>query len=157
MLVLAGCAGQSKVKRVTAVPDTRIHTMDRAETGLADAIAGKPALVSLWATWCEPCRDEVPALKQLDVWTKEHGGLVVAVAVGEPIEQVTRFANEKRLPYLLLVDEEFRLADALGQKRVPTTLLVDASGRIVRVSGALDDRATAAFKQLVEGPPAAVK
>lgn len=116
---------------------------------LKAAIAGKPALVSLWATWCDACAKEQPALVRIDGWAKEHGAVVVGLAVGEPLDTVTTYTAEHRLPWLVLVDEEFRFADALGEKRVPTTLVVDREGRVVYTGGAVDERSVAAFRKVV--------
>jgi peroxiredoxin len=59
---------------------------------------------------------------------------------------VSSFANANHLPYLVLVDEDFHLADALGNKRVPSTLVIDRSGHIVYSGGAFDARSLAAFR-----------
>jgi peroxiredoxin len=140
--------------RPTAVPATRVRALDSSETELAAALRGRPALVSLWATWCDACREEMPALRRLDAWAKSRGSLVVGVAVGESLAKVTSFNAEARLPYLVLVDEEFRLSDALGEKRVPATLVVDRNGRIVFTGGAVDERSLAVFEKLVAETPA---
>ncbi len=86
---------------------------------------------------------------RIDGWARAHGGVVLGLAVGEEIDKVATYASEKHLPWLVLVDEEFHFADALGEKRVPTTLVVDREGRIVYAGGAVDDRSLAAFRKLV--------
>ena len=121
-------------------------TLDRQTTDLAAAVHGRPALVSLWATWCEACTTELDALNRLDVRAKERGALVVGVAIGEPRERVAEFVATRGLNYAQLVDEDFHFADALGERRVPTTLVVDRTGRVVYVGGALDEAALAAFR-----------
>jgi thiol-disulfide isomerase/thioredoxin len=137
------------------VPALAVQALDASPTDLAGALHGRPALVSLWATWCDACKKEMPALDRVDAWAKEHGSLVVGVAVGEPLAKVSSFASESHMSYLVLVDEEFRLADALGEKRVPTTLVVDENGKIVEVGGALDEHLLAAFQRVVAGLPKA--
>jgi peroxiredoxin len=92
----------------------RVRTVDSSETDLARALGGRPALISLWATWCDACRTEMPALRRLDRWARDRDAVVVGVAVGEPVDRVTNFVAENHLPYLVLVDEDFHLADALG-------------------------------------------
>lgn len=98
----------------------------------------------------------MPDLARLDTWAKEHGGVVLGVAVGEPVDKVKTFATEHRMAYPILVDEDFRLADALGEKRVPATLVVDRTGAIVYSGGALDERSRRAFEALFSAatPPA---
>lgn len=72
---------------------------------------------------------------------------MVGVAVGEPVARVSTYASAHRMPYMILVDEEFRFADTLGEKRVPTTLVVDRDGRIIYTGGAVDERSIAAFQR----------
>jgi peroxiredoxin len=110
------------------------------------AVAGKVALVSFWATWCDACVAEMEALNRLDERAKKSGGMVIGVAVGEPREKVAEFARRHGLAYAQLLDEELKLADALGQRRLPATLVLDRAGRVVWSGGALDERALAAFR-----------
>jgi peroxiredoxin len=136
---------------MTALPQTRLELLDGATTDLASALAGQPALVSLWATWCESCLAEVSALKRLDAQTRSRGDArVVAVAVGEPRSRVAAFARDRTVHYELLVDPNFALADALGERRVPATLVVDRSGHIVYRGGALDGAGLAALRRATQ-------
>ena len=111
---------------------------------------GRPALVSLWATWCEACAREFDALRRLDEAARRAGATVIAVAVGEPHAQVAAFVDRRGLPYVQLVDERFRLADALGQSRVPATLVLDRDGQIVFRGGAFDQAALAALRAALQ-------
>lgn len=131
------------------LPTAAVVTLDRETTDLPAAVRGKPALVNLWATWCEACESELDALNRLDARAKERGALVVGVAVGEPREKVKAYVAAHGLRYVQLVDEDFAFADALGERRVPTTLVIDRNGAVVFVGGALDERALAAFRSLL--------
>jgi thiol-disulfide isomerase/thioredoxin len=125
---------------------------------LDELLRGRVAVISLWATWCASCRDEMPALARLEERVRDRSALVLAIAVGEPHERVAQLVQEQRLPYAQLVDERFRFADALGQERVPATLIIDRTGRIVFSGGALDDSALAALRAALAdtGPARAV-
>lgn len=103
--------------------------------------------MSLWATWCEACSREIPALERLHSLARARGdALVVGVAVGQPREQVAAFIRDRGLQFPQLVDETFQLADALGERRVPCTLVIDRAGRVVFRGGALDAAGLAAFR-----------
>lgn len=147
---LVACASSpaTPAAKPTSLPNAPLLSLDHGSEELSKALAGRPALVSLWATWCDACQREMPDLAQLDTWAKEHGGVVMGVAVGEPVAKVKTFASEHRMAYPILVDEDFHLADALGEKKVPTTLVVDRTGKIVFTGGALDDRSKKAFEAL---------
>jgi peroxiredoxin len=148
--LLAACASSSAPPQHQDIraplPTTPVTTLDRHMTALPAALQGRPALVSLWATWCDACKTELDALERLHARAKERGGVVVGVAIGEPRDKVAEFVAAHGLHYEQLVDEDFALADALGERKVPTTLVVDRSGRVVYVGGALDEKALAAFR-----------
>ena len=153
LVMLLGCAStivtpvpQSQPQSPQLLPPVALSTLDGQPAQLAQVAAGRPALVSLWATWCEACTGEFAALARLDAATRGAGATVIAVAVGEPRAKVADFVRSRGLPYAQLVDEQFRLADALGQSRVPATLVLDRAGRIVYRGGTFDDAALAALR-----------
>jgi thiol-disulfide isomerase/thioredoxin len=130
-----------------SLPPTSVVTLDGAATDLSTVIRGRSAIVTLWATWCDACVAEIEPLKRLQAQAIARGdAIVVGVAIGEKREAVATFASQRGLGYAQLVDEDFRLADALGQRRVPATLVVDRAGRIVFRGGALDAAGLAAFR-----------
>jgi len=148
-LALAGCAGRSRAAaspasaadwRQVAIADLGGHAVT-----LPAALAGHPALVNLWAPWCERCKTELPDLDRLS-HQLDGCGQIVGVAVGEDAAHTAAFVRDRRLSYPQYVDESFRLADALGQSRVPTTLVFDGDGAIVHVGLALDEAAIGALK-----------
>jgi peroxiredoxin len=129
------------------LPPAPLVALDGSPADLGAAIQGRTAVVSLWATWCEACLEEAGALLRLDAQTTARGdAVVVGIAVGEPHATVAAFAREHGLTYARFVDEDFRLADALGQPRLPATLVIDRRGNIVHRGGALDAAALAAFR-----------
>jgi peroxiredoxin len=113
---------------------------------LGAARAGRPALVSFWATWCDACAAEFGALNRLDTDARRRRGVVIGIAVGESPEKVAEFVRGRGLRYAQIVDEDFKLADALGERRVPATLVIDRAGRVVFRGGSLDEQALHAFE-----------
>ena len=114
---------------------------------------GRPALVSLWATWCDTCIHEAPALNRLEHESEKAGdAVVVGVAVGETRDTVRAFTRTQHLDYPQLLDPDFRLADTLGERQVPATLVVDRGGRIVFRGKSLDADSLAAFRRAVQKP-----
>jgi peroxiredoxin len=127
-----------------------IVTLAGDKSDVARLAEGRVALVSFWATWCEGCMKEIDALNRLYARTAAgHDAVVIGVAVGEPAATVAEFASRRGLRYPLLVDEEFALADALGQRRVPATLVVDRHGAIVHRGESLDAAALEAMASAV--------
>ncbi|HEX4338391.1 MAG TPA: TlpA disulfide reductase family protein [Polyangiaceae bacterium] len=137
----------------SVLPTTRVQTLDGNTTDLAGVLHGRPALVNLWATWCDTCIQEAPALNRLEAEAKKGGdALVVGVAIGETPETVRGFTKTRPLEYTLLVDPDFRLADTLGERQVPATLVVDRAGHIVFRGKSLDADSLAAFRKVAQHP-----
>ena len=145
MWLLAACATPPRVEdaRVPpgALPAIDLLTLEGNHQSLATTLAGRPALVSLWATWCEACSKEFDSLNRLDASARSRGAVVVGIAIGEPRATVAEFVTRNGLGYTQLVDEEFHFADALGQKKVPATLVVNREGRVTFVGGVFDQAA----------------
>lgn len=149
ILLFAACAPATTPSSPPALllPAAPLVTIDGDPADLVAMVRGRTAVISLWATWCDACSAEIGALNRLDEQAGSRGdALVVGVAVGEPRAKVAAFARERGVRYAGLVDEDFRLADVLGERRVPATLVVDRSGRIVYRGGALDAAGLAAFR-----------
>ena len=102
---------------------------------------GSPTLVVFWATWCPPCRREIPILKDLQKKYGPKGLQVFAIALNyrETRDAVVRFQKENELPYTVLWDEGNAVANRYGVSGIPTVLLVDPDGFIRYRSHQVDD------------------
>jgi cytochrome c biogenesis protein CcmG/thiol:disulfide interchange protein DsbE len=133
------------------LPSVDLVTLDGQPARLQQTVAGKVAVVAVWATWCDGCAAEFEALGRLHDRAVPRGAVVVAVAVGQPRDVVARFVAHRGLRYPQFVDEQFRLANALGQDHVPTTLVIDRAGQVVYEGGSLDENALAALRAALDG------
>jgi peroxiredoxin len=148
-------AASPRAEATRELPSAALLTLEGDPADLGSILRGRAAVVSLWATWCDACLEETSALQRLDAQAGARAdALVVGIAVGEPRAKVAAFAREHGLRYARLVDEDFRLADALGQPRLPATLVVDRAGHIVYRGGALDAAGLAAFRDALGDAPA---
>ena len=121
--------------RGPALPAFELQAVDGSHRALA-AFAGKPTIVNLWATWCPPCRAELPLLAQTQAAHPELN--VVFVDQGEPGEVVAAFlASAGLAPANMLLDPAMRTGARFDQRAYPMTLFFDAQGRLVdtRVGG----------------------
>lgn len=98
-------------------------------------LKGKPTLVIFWATWCPPCRREIPILKELYVkYGTRLNMLGVAVNFRQTERDVASFGQANGLQYTLLWDEDNKAADHYCVSGIPSLVLVDPQG-IVRYRG----------------------
>jgi len=95
----------------------------------------KVLVVNFWATWCEPCREEVPALIRVQAKYAANGVQVVGISV-DSIDKVRQFANEYRIEYPLVIGSiaVIEVTRRLGNKAagLPYTVVIDRSGRVVK-------------------------
>ncbi|WBS04887.1 TlpA disulfide reductase family protein [Pseudoduganella sp. SL102] len=111
------------------LPDVTVRQLDGTEIALA-RFAGKPLVVNLWATWCPPCRREMPALHAAQAANPDIA--FVFVNQRESADTVRRFLAGQGLRLQNVVtDPAGRLAAATGSAAYPTTLFYDGAGRLV--------------------------
>jgi thiol-disulfide isomerase/thioredoxin len=102
------------------------------------AYAGRPIVINLWATWCGPCRIEMPQLIDLYGTHKEAGLVILGISIDDTPEQIREFGAEFKVPYPLLVGEDHPdLLRALGfTGPVPMTIFIRRDGTVAeRVVG----------------------
>lgn len=108
-------------------------------------LRGKAVLINFWASWCEPCRAEMPSLQQLAQRHAPDKLVVLAVNFKEPAVTAQRYVERANLQLPVLLDADGALARQWGIKVFPSTVLVAADGRVHGVvRGELDWTGTAA-------------
>jgi thiol-disulfide isomerase/thioredoxin len=114
-----------------AMPDVPLTALDGGQPlGLAAAARGRPVVVNLWASWCGPCRAEMPMLAAAQ--QREAGVGFLFVNQGESAATVRAYLSREGLPLReVLLDAGARLGPAVGSRGLPTTLFYDAGGRLV--------------------------
>jgi len=132
-----------------AAPRFAIDLFGGGRFVLADELAaGRPVLLNLWASWCTPCRDEMPAL---DAVAKAHPGVsFIGVAVEDDPTAAEEFAAEIGVSYPLAVDEPGSVSRAYPSPGLPTTFFITSEGLIARVlyGGLTEAQMNAAISEL---------
>lgn len=113
-------------------PDLASHRLDGHAVSLS-ALRGSPVLLNVWATWCHPCRDEIPVLEALHREHAPQGLEVVGVSIDDDgrMADIRRFASEFGVTYTIWHDPNQRVMPSFSVIGVPTTFLIDGEGRLV--------------------------
>lgn len=127
----AEVTGLSLLPQRAAAPAIALDNLEGGRTDLA-ALRGRVVLVNFWATWCPPCRREMPSMERLRRVLEGEDFTVLAVNVGEAEDSVFAFAGqlEPAPAFTILLDRASDVLRAWPVKGLPTTFVVDRQGRL---------------------------
>jgi len=115
-------------------PNFTWHDSTGALKSLSD-FRGKAVLINFWATWCGPCKAELPDVEDLSKQYGTKGLVVIGVSVdkgGNLLGDVSDFVSQKGLTYQIVIDNDDNTVDAYGNiNAIPTSFLIDKNGKIV--------------------------
>lgn len=132
-LVATSCSGATATERV--LPDAQLELLAGGSYDLRQT--GQPRVLNLWATWCAPCRAELPAFD--DVATRVEGVDVIGINIGDTGPDAAELVDELSLSFTQVLDPKATVQAALRITGMPATIFVDAKGDIVEVhNGELD-------------------
>jgi thiol-disulfide isomerase/thioredoxin len=115
--------------------DFTLTALDGSRKSLS-SFKGKVVVLSFWATWCGPCKLELPSMQALYQKMKSKGLEIVAVDLAEEKQLVARFVKSNGLSFPILLDADVSVGTAWGASSIPTNYLLDRSGRVIaRVIG----------------------
>lgn len=136
-------------------PALALTDLDGKPWSLA-ALKGRPVVLNFWASWCEPCRAEMPSLELLQTRHEKAGLVVLSVNYQEPLPTIRRFLETLPFSLPILLDRDGDAASAWTPRVFPTTVLIDRSGMPrSSVIGELDwmgDAARAMLEPLMVSP-----
>lgn len=119
--------------------------------GGSDSLAkhrGSVVVMNFWATWCPPCKEEMPALEQLYREGRPRGLVVLGIDQGESAKAAGTFVRDHGVTFPILLDEDQKYAASYVSIGLPTTVIVDRTGHVVK---AIDGGQTLAqFRSAVE-------
>ena len=131
---------ESEPEKVLA-PDFTVYDLERNEVHLSDFI-GKPVILNFWASWCGPCKMEMPDFheKYLELGNEIHF-LMINMTDGsrETVEKASGFIAEQEYTFPIFYDTESNAAATYGVYSLPTTFFIDANGyAIAQATGAIN-------------------
>ena len=110
-------------------PEFSLRTLDAKEVKLSDH-KGKKVIINFWATWCPPCKAEMPAMQQL--YERVNGQFDLLAINIDPKNDVAGFVKENKITFPVLLDESGKVNESYNILSIPTTFLVDEKGIIVK-------------------------
>ena len=157
--------GQSKInykvipnleamKDQAPTPDFTLPNLDGKKVSLKD-FRGKVVFLNFWATWCVPCREEMPAMEKLYQEFREKNFVVLAVNVKDRKADAVNFVKELKLSYPVVIDPDAQVGLLYGAWGLPTTYLIGTKGEgLARAWGPAEWYSPAArnlIKDLLDG------
>jgi len=144
----AGC-GRSGSQASAIAPDFRLNDL----TGLTvflNAQLHRPVILTFFATWCTPCRDEIPTLVDLHKRYQNRIQVLCIDVDPENIDTIHSIAAALKIPYPILLDEGRRTMERYGVQKLPTTFLIDTKGRIMSRYGAIGEAEIRSLSEQIE-------
>lgn len=137
-----------KPNRQQQARDFNVAALEGGKLRLAD-LRGKVVFLNLWATWCPPCKEEMPAMERLWQRYKGQGLVVIALSMDAPGAKVVKpFIEQAKYTYRVGLDPKMEIAQLYGARSVPSTFIIDRSGALRAIAlgpREWDGRASFAF------------
>lgn len=128
------------VNKGDQAPDFQVTTLDGETMRLSD-YKGQGVFLNFWATYCPPCKEEMPYMENQYHLFKEKGVEILAINVGEPALTAEKFVDRYGLTFPIPLDEREEIYKAYGVGPIPTTFLIDKDGNVIdRVTKGLTEQ-----------------
>jgi peroxiredoxin len=135
LLIASQFSQQEGVKKAiqgNSVGDFTLLNVQGESVSLKD-YQGKYVLLNAWATWCPPCRAEMPDLNNFYQEHQEKGFEILAINAGETREIANAFAEQLDLKFDILLDTDGKVLSGLGITGFPTSILIDPAGKVAMI------------------------
>lgn len=144
---LAGTPGEVLVGEV--LPNATLNGLSVPAKKLS-AFRGKPLIINVWASWCGPCRQEMPSLMRL---ASRNGGKqfnVIGISTDDYPEKAYTFVEQTGITFDNYIDRKLQLENLLGANKLPLTVLVDKNGKVLGKHYGAQDWASDEAIRLIE-------
>ena len=132
-------AGLRALKERIPARDFSLAIVSSGTTQSLSGFRGKVVFLNFWATWCGPCRQEMPSMDALYGKFREKGLEILAVNIMEKKADVLAFMESNKLSFPAYLDIDGTVSNSYGIQSIPTSFLIDREGKIaVRLVGSID-------------------
>jgi cytochrome c biogenesis protein CcmG, thiol:disulfide interchange protein DsbE len=140
LAVLLGAPAHAQALKPWSGPTPALELADlQGKTHRLQDYRGSVVMVNFWATWCEPCREEMPSMERLRASLEGQRFVVLAVNLAEPPARIRKFLEGVPLKFSVLLDQDAKASKAWQARMLPATYIVGPDGAIrYRQLGELD-------------------
>ncbi len=117
------------IKQNPAAPDFTLPDMDGEMFSLS-SYKGKTVIINFWATWCPPCREELPSMNRAWHKIKDDNIAMIAINVGEDEDTIFSFMGDYPIDFQVLLDQSGEIINKWPVKGLPTTFVLDPKGHL---------------------------
>ena len=148
LLAAAAVTASAAVQPSATAPDFTLRSVGGANLRLAEQ-RGQVVLVNFWATWCGPCRQEMPHLNRLYDKYRSAGFVLLGVNIDDDPRAAADLAAKLGVHFPVLLDTDKRVSRAYDMSAMPATLLIDRDGRVRHLHRGYKDGVEALYEQQV--------
>ena len=149
-----GCATPGPDSHASSkLPDFELSSIDGESVRLSDHLGKDVILIDFWATWCEPCKAEMPHLDRIYRSKKDRGFIVIAVAMDDPstFGQVAPYVREGGFAFPVLLDPNGRAANLYNiHKSAPYTVIIARDGTIAHEAAGFEPASAKLLEERIE-------
>ena len=150
-LLFALIAGTSNATGpAPAAPDFALPSRDGGEVRLSE-LKGQVVMINFWATWCGPCRQEMPLLQQIHAKYEPLGFTMLGVNVEPDSVAAQNWLKGMPVSFPILVDRKSEVSSSFGVEAMPSSVLIDREGRVRHVHRGYKPGDEAVYADLVRG------
>lgn len=125
-----GASGDTSALMGKSAPDFTLRSLDGQQVKLSGYRGRKTVVVSFWASWCGPCRLEMPSLETFYQKNRDRDIELLAVSIDQNPRAAQQYTQENKLPFPVLLDEDSKTADSYNVEGIPTFFVVDKQGKV---------------------------
>jgi peroxiredoxin len=137
LMLLCASTAQADLKSGDRARDFESKTL-KGDTVKLSQLRGKVVLLDFWASWCEPCKKELPLLAKMAPRLKDKGVEIVAVNIDEKKDNAEAFMKEHGLNLTVVYDKDHKIVGAYEPPKMPTSFVVDRAGVIRAINAGFD-------------------
>ncbi|CAM3719964.1 peroxiredoxin family protein [Mesobacillus zeae] len=120
---------EQKIPAINSAPDFNLQSLDGKDIKLSN-YRGKKVMLNFWATWCPPCKIEMPAMQEL--YQKADGQFEILAVNIDSDNDVASFMKDNKLTFPVVLDQDHKVSQQYSILSIPTTFVIDEQGNVVK-------------------------